>query len=153
VQARGKAVYVSGEETQHQIKLRAERLGVKGEKLYLLAETDLEVILSQIEQLQPSLVVIDSIQTVYLPDLAATPGSITQVRECTLRLMRWAKLSAVPVFIAGHVTKMELLPVPGYWSILLMRCSILRASLSVRTGYCVASRIALALPMRWASLR
>jgi len=105
VQARGKAVYVSGEETQHQIKLRAERLGVKGEKLYLLAETDLEVILSQIKQLQPSLVVIDSIQTVYLPELGAAPGSITQVRECTLRLMRWAKLSAVPVFIAGHVTK------------------------------------------------
>jgi len=104
-QARGKAVYVSGEETQHQIKLRAERLGVKGEGLYLLAETDLDVILSQIEQLQPSVMVVDSIQTVYLPELGAAPGSITQVRECTLRLMRWAKLSAVPVFIAGHVTK------------------------------------------------
>ena len=101
----GGVVYVSGEETLHQIKLRAERLGVKGEGLYLLAETDLEVILSQIEQLSPSLVVIDSIQTVYLPELDATPGSITQVRECTLRLMHWAKLSAVPVFIAGHVTK------------------------------------------------
>ncbi len=105
VQARGKAVYVSGEETQAQIKLRAERLGVKGEKLYILAETDVEVILSQIEQLQPNLVVVDSIQTVYLPELSAAPGSITQVRECTLRLMRWAKLSGVPVFIAGHVTK------------------------------------------------
>ncbi len=105
VQARGKAVYVSGEETQAQIKLRAERLGIKGEKLYILAETDVEVILSQIEQLQPNLVVVDSIQTVYLPELSATPGSITQVRECTLRLMRWAKLNGVPVFIAGHVTK------------------------------------------------
>ena len=105
VQARGKVVYVSGEETQPQIKLRAERLGVKGEKLYILAETDVEVILSQIEQLQPSLVVVDSIQTVYLPELGAAPGSVTQVRECTLRLMRWAKLNGVPVFIAGHVTK------------------------------------------------
>jgi len=102
---RGAVVYTSGEETPHQIKLRSERLAVKGEKLYLLAETDLNAILSQIEQLQPRLVVIDSIQAVYLPELDAAPGSITQVRECTLRLMHWAKLSAVPVFITGHVTK------------------------------------------------
>lgn len=104
-QVRGKVVYVSGEETQHQIKLRSERLGIKGEGLYLLAETDIEVILEQVEQLAPGLVVIDSIQTVYLPELDATPGSVSQVRECTLRLMNWAKSSAVPVFIAGHVTK------------------------------------------------
>ncbi|HEY86624.1 MAG TPA: DNA repair protein RadA [Dehalococcoidia bacterium] len=104
-QTRGKVVYVSGEETLRQIKLRAERLGVKGEKLYLLAETDLELILDQIGRLQPSLVVIDSIQTVYFPGLDTAPGSVAQVRECTLRLMHWAKLSAVPIFITGHVTK------------------------------------------------
>jgi len=104
-QARGNVVYVSAEETLHQIKLRAERLGVKGEKLYLLAETDLEVILNQVEELSPSLVVVDSIQAVHLPELDTAPGSITQVRECTLRLMHWAKLSAVPIFITGHVTK------------------------------------------------
>ncbi len=104
-QTRGKVVYVSGEETLRQIKLRAERLGVKGEKLYLLAETDLELILDQIERLQPSLVVIDSIQTAYFPGLDTAPGSVAQVRECTLRLMHWAKLSAVPIFITGHVTK------------------------------------------------
>jgi len=104
-QAQGKVVYVSGEETLPQIKLRAERLGIKGEKLYLLAETNLEVILNQIEELSPSLVVIDSIQAVYLPELDTAPGSITQVRECTMRLMHWAKLSGVPVFIVGHVTK------------------------------------------------
>ncbi len=103
--ARGKVVYVSGEESLHQTKLRAERLGLKGEQLYLLAETDLEVILNQIEQLSPNLVVIDSIQAVCLPELDTAPGSITQVRECTLRLMHWSKLSAVPVFITGHVTK------------------------------------------------
>jgi len=104
-QVRGKVVYVSGEETLRQIKLRSERLGVKGEGLYLLAETDLEAILNQIEELSPSMVVIDSIQAVHLPELDTAPGSITQVRECTLRLMRWAKLSVVPIFIAGHVTK------------------------------------------------
>ncbi len=104
-QMRGKVVYVSGEETQQQIKLRSERLGVKGEKLYLLAETDLDVILNQIEELSPSLVVIDSIQAVYLSELGTAPGSITQVRECTQRLMHWAKLNSVPIFITGHVTK------------------------------------------------
>lgn len=102
---KGKVVYVSGEETQRQIKLRAERLGLSGERLYLLAETDLNVILSQLEQLQPSLAVIDSIQTVYLPELETSPGSVAQVRECTLRLMQWAKPNSVPVFITGHVTK------------------------------------------------
>jgi DNA repair protein RadA/Sms len=104
-QTGGRVVYVSGEETQHQIKLRANRLGIKGEALFLLSETDLGAILSQVEELSPGLVVIDSIQSVYLPELEATPGSITQVRECTMRLMHWAKLSAVPVFITGHVTK------------------------------------------------
>jgi DNA repair protein RadA/Sms len=103
--AQGKVFYVSGEETLHQVKLRSERLGVTGEGLYLLAETNLEVILNQIEQLSPSLVVIDSIQAVNLPELEASPGSITQVRECTLRLMHWAKLTGVPIFITGHVTK------------------------------------------------
>jgi DNA repair protein RadA/Sms len=104
-QARGKVAYVSGEETLSQIRLRAERLGVKGEGLYLLAETELDVILSQLEKLSPSLAIIDSIQAVYFPELDAAAGSITQVRECTLRLMKWAKQNAVPVFIAGHVTK------------------------------------------------
>ncbi len=102
---RGSVVYVSGEETLHQIKLRAQRLGITGENLYLLAETDLSAVLSQIEQLSPALVVIDSIQAVYLPEVDTAPGSITQVRECTMRLMHWAKQSAVPVFIVGHVTK------------------------------------------------
>ncbi len=102
---KGKVVYISGEETPHQIKLRAERLGVKGDNLYLLAEPNLEVALNQLEQLSPSLVILDSIQSVYLPESDTAPGSITQVRECTIKLMRWAKLSAVPIFIAGHVTK------------------------------------------------
>jgi DNA repair protein RadA/Sms len=101
----GKVAYVSGEETLSQIRLRAERLGISGEGLYLLAETDLGAILSHLEQLAPSLVVIDSIQAVYSPELDSAAGSIGQVRECTLRLMHWAKPNAVPVFVAGHVTK------------------------------------------------
>jgi DNA repair protein RadA/Sms len=104
-QAKGNVVYVSGEETPHQIKLRAERLGVGGERLYLLSETNLDVILSQVEKINPCLVIVDSIQAVCLPELETAAGSITQVRECTLRLMHWAKPSQVPIFITGHVTK------------------------------------------------
>jgi DNA repair protein RadA/Sms len=101
----GKVVYASGEESLHQIRLRADRLGVKGEGLYLLPETDLEVILQRLEEISPSLGVIDSIQTVYLRELEGAPGSIGQIRECTLRLMRWAKVSSIPLLITGHVTK------------------------------------------------
>ncbi len=104
-QNHGRVVYVSGEETSHQIKLRAQRLGIKGDNLFLLSETDLSAILEQVESLSPSLVIIDSIQAVYLPEVETAPGSITQVRECTMRLMNWAKAGAVPVFIVGHVTK------------------------------------------------
>lgn len=101
----GKVVYVSGEETQQQIKIRAERLGLSGENLYLLSETDLDTVLGQLESLEPSLVVIDSIQTMDIEGIEATAGSITQVKECTQRLMHWAKQSEVPLFLTGHVTK------------------------------------------------
>lgn len=104
-QSGGKVAYVSGEETLSQIRLRAERLGVSGQGLYLLAETDLNAIIGQLEQLEPSLVIIDSIQAVALPELESAAGSVGQVRECTLRLMHWAKPGAVPVLVAGHVTK------------------------------------------------
>jgi DNA repair protein RadA/Sms len=100
-----KAVYVTGEETAHQIKLRAERLGLEGDGLFVLAQTDLDAVLEVVEQVSPALLIIDSIQTVYVPAMDNTPGSITQVRECTMRLMQWAKLHGVPVFISGHVTK------------------------------------------------
>ncbi len=104
-QRRGRVVYVSGEETLPQIKLRAQRLGITGENLYLLAGTDLEAIISQTEELSPGLVIIDSIQAIYTPELDTSPGSIAQVRECTMKLMHWAKHSGVPVFLVGHVTK------------------------------------------------
>jgi DNA repair protein RadA/Sms len=102
---RSRVVYVTGEETAHQIKLRSERLGLEGEGLFIMAETDLEAVITQVEQAAPALVVIDSIQTVYLSQVEAAAGSISQVRDCTMRLMQWAKLHGVPVFITGHVTK------------------------------------------------
>ena len=101
----GKVVYVSGEETPNQIKLRAKRLGIEGEGLFLLAETDVDTLLGHAEELQPSLLIIDSIQTVHTQDDDGIPGSLTQVRQSAQRLMSWAKSSGVPVFVTGHVTK------------------------------------------------
>ncbi|MBN2462857.1 MAG: DNA repair protein RadA [Dehalococcoidia bacterium] len=101
----GKVVYVSGEESAQQIKLRSERLGVGGDRLYILPETNLEAILARLGELSPNLVVVDSIQTVYIEALTGTPGSVGQIRECTLRLMRWAKRAGIPALITGHVTK------------------------------------------------
>jgi DNA repair protein RadA/Sms len=110
-----KVLYVSGEESDHQIKMRAERLsqepGVKsqesrlGNGCYVLTETSTQNIFKQIEELQPDLVVVDSIQTLHSAHIESTPGSVSQVRECTAELLRFAKESATPVFLIGHITK------------------------------------------------
>ncbi len=99
------ALYVSGEESLQQTKMRAERLGVKGERLHLLAETDADKVLLAAQALKPSALVIDSIQTMFLPELGSAPGTISQVREVAGRLMAYAKGSGVPTFLVGHVTK------------------------------------------------
>ncbi len=99
------ALYVSGEESLKQTKMRAERLGIRSPTLHLFAETDADKILSAAEALKPCALVIDSIQTMFLPELSSAPGSITQVREVSGRLMAFAKRSGVPTFIVGHVTK------------------------------------------------
>jgi DNA repair protein RadA/Sms len=98
-------LYVSGEESAQQIKLRAERLGVSSDHLYLLAETDLEAILLEIQSLMPRVAVIDSIQAIFWSQLSSAPGSVTQVRECTSALMRLAKRLHISLVIVGHVTK------------------------------------------------
>ena len=98
-------VYVSGEESAHQVKLRCQRLGFTGQGVYLLAETEVELILRRLEESRPSLVIVDSVQTLYTAEAPSGPGSVVQVRECALRLMRWAKMRNVPVFLAGHMTK------------------------------------------------
>lgn len=100
-----KVLYVSGEESARQIKLRAERLGVLGGNLLLLCETDVDSILETVRAEKPDILVVDSIQTVSLSDVASSPGSVTQVRECTAALMRVAKAQDIPTFIVGHVNK------------------------------------------------
>jgi DNA repair protein RadA/Sms len=98
-------LYVSGEESAHQIKLRAKRLGVKGTNLYVLAETSLEAILAHIDHLQPALVVVDSVQTTQTNQLESAPGTVAQVRACGVALQRVAKEQGIAVFLVGHVTK------------------------------------------------
>ncbi len=98
-------LYVSGEESARQIKLRAERLSVGGENLLLLCETDMDAILEAIRAEKPDVVIVDSIQTVSLSEVASSPGSVTQVRECASALMREAKQNDIPIFVVGHVNK------------------------------------------------
>jgi len=103
--AGGQALYVSGEESAQQIKLRARRLGIEEPNLYVLAEIHLESILQHIERMQPTLVVVDSIQAVYSDALPAAAGNVSQVRECASRLLRLSKVHNIPLFLVGHVTK------------------------------------------------
>ncbi|OUQ59345.1 DNA repair protein RadA [Flavonifractor sp. An112] len=100
-----KVLYVSGEESERQIKLRAERLGVRGQELYLLAETNLDDVVEAVTALQPDVLIVDSIQTMYNGELSAAPGSIGQVKDCTMALMNLAKGRGVTVFVIGHVNK------------------------------------------------
>ncbi len=100
-----KILYVSGEESKRQLKLRASRLNVNNDNLYILTQTDIELISETIRQDKPDLVMIDSIQTMSLNELQSSPGSITQVRECTNYLMRVAKSLDIPIIIVGHVNK------------------------------------------------
>ncbi len=100
-----KALYVTAEESARQVKLRADRLAVRAESLYLLPETSLEAILERVRELRPDFLVVDSIQTIFTAALESAPGSVSQVRECAGRLMQLAKGEGVTTFLVGHVTK------------------------------------------------
>ena len=100
-----KILYVTGEESERQLKLRAVRLGVRGENILALPETDLDAIVDQINALEPELVILDSIQTISWDEVNSAPGSVSQVRECTMRIMRLTKEKGLTVFVVGHITK------------------------------------------------
>ena len=101
----GKVLYVSGEESAEQIKIRADRLGINSENIMFLGETDINAIEQTIEDMDPKLVIIDSIQTMYSDDIASAPGSVSQVREITSRIMKMCKMKGITTVIIGHVTK------------------------------------------------
>jgi len=98
-------LYVSGEESNRQIKLRAQRLGVSREDVFLLAETNLEHIIESIDEIAPEVLIIDSVQTIYNGDISSGPGSVTQVKDCTMTIMQKAKASGFTCFIVGHINK------------------------------------------------
>ncbi len=100
-----RVLYISGEESASQLKLRADRLGKVSEDTFILCETDVDNIFTQIENVKPALVVVDSIQTISSPDIESAPGSVSQVRECAASLLRYAKESGVPVILVGHINK------------------------------------------------
>jgi DNA repair protein RadA/Sms len=98
-------LYISGEESSQQIRMRADRLGLQNENFYLLTETDMQIIFDEIKKLKPALVIVDSIQTLQSQYVESSPGSISQIRTCTAELQRFAKATQTPVFIIGHITK------------------------------------------------
>ena len=100
-----KVLYISGEESELQIKMRADRLQLKNENFYLLTETSTQIIFQEIKKLKPQLVIIDSIQTLQTPYIESSPGSVSQIRECTSEFQRFAKETNTPVFLIGHITK------------------------------------------------
>lgn len=106
IQIKGlKVLYVSGEESDQQIKMRSERIGATNETCFILTETNIQNIFKQAESIAPDLLIIDSIQTLFSSQIESAPGSISQVRECTGQLLRYAKQTNVPVFLIGHITK------------------------------------------------
>ena len=98
-------LYISGEESEQQIKMRADRLNISNENFYLLTETSTQIIFQEIKKLKPDLVIIDSIQTLQTPYIDSSPGSISQIRECAAEFQRFAKETNTPVFLIGHITK------------------------------------------------
>lgn len=106
VSNKGRTVlYISGEESAYQIKMRAKRLGINSENLYIFAENNLSIIEKHLENLNPQLIILDSIQTVYSPDITSAPGSVSQIKEGTSRFMKISKKMGITTFIVGHVTK------------------------------------------------
>jgi DNA repair protein RadA/Sms len=101
----GQVLYISGEESAQQIKMRADRLGIASDRIFILTETNMTAILEHIRQTPPQFLVVDSIQTVYLEELQSAAGSVSQVRECAARFQEVAKVQNIPVFLIGHVTK------------------------------------------------
>ena len=101
----GTVLYASGEESQRQIKLRGDRLGIKGKNISVLAETNLDLILDTAAEMKPAFLIVDSVQTVYRPGVSAAPGNVAQIKECTMALLRLAKDTGTVVFVVGHVNK------------------------------------------------
>ncbi|MCO4818903.1 MAG: DNA repair protein RadA [Bacteroidetes bacterium] len=105
LQSDQKVLYVSGEESETQLKMRADRIGIRNEACYILSATEIQEIFKQVKKLKPGFLIVDSVQTLFSRSIESTPGSISQIRECTGQLLRFAKETNTPVFLIGHITK------------------------------------------------
>lgn len=146
-------LYISGEESSRQTKLRAERLGVMSDELYVLPETNLQDVLNQIDQIEPKFVVIDSIQTIFKEDITSAPGSVAQVRECTSHLMRIAKTKGIPIFIVGHVTKEGSIAGPRLLEHMVDAVLYFEESGTTLSVFSAVLKTASEVHMKWVSLR
>ena len=138
-----RVLYVSGEESLRQIRLRAGRLGVSPGNLYVLAETDMEQIIRETDALEPDILIVDSIQTVYRPELQSAPGGTTQIKECAMMLMQYAKRRSVTIFIVGHVNKEGTLAGPK-----ILECYISRENRPARSAACARRKTAMGRRMK-----
>ena len=147
-----KILYTSGEESLQQIKLRAERLNIKNENCLFLSETSLEQLIAQSEYSKPDLLVIDSIQTVSTETIESSPGSVSQVRECTSAIMKFAKKQEIAVLLIGHINK-EGWPGQKFWNTWWIPFFSLKATRITCTGFYVPTKTVLARPTNSGFLR
>ena len=140
-------------ECTYQIKMRANRLGALHDNLYLMSETDLEIIEQQVIDLQPCFLVIDSIQSVFHPEISSTPGSVSQVRESTANILSLTKRNGISTFIIGHVTKDGSLAGPRVLEHMVDTVLFLRVTAADSLEYSVLSKTVLAALMKSVSLK
>ena len=145
--AQQKVLYVTGEESGRQLKMRAVRLGAEGEDLYVLAETDINAVIRSAEELTPDILIIDSVQTMYNSDISSAPGSINQVKDATMSVMRLAKTMGITCFVVSHVNKEG--AIAGWWT----ACCISKVTAPAATVSSEPPKTALARPMRSAYSR
>ena len=135
-----RTLYVSGEESSRQLKLRADRIAHENPDCFILCETNLEQIFVQTKNVQPDLLIIDSIQTIYTEVVESSPGSVSQVRECSAAILKYAKESGTPVLLIGHINKEGVLLGRRCWNISLTPCFNLRATSIICIVSSAASR-------------
>ena len=151
--AQRKVLYISGEESERQLKLRAERLGVNPEELYILSETRLSDVLEAVEATKPDILIVDSIQTLYLEDNESSPGSVSQVKDCTMTLMNLSKSQGITVFVVGHINKDGNIAGPKVLEHMVDCVLYFEGDPIPPTGCSGLPRTASALPMKSAFLR
>ncbi len=149
----GRVLYVTGEESATQVKLRADRLGVGNDEFYLYPETDMTAIKKQIESLQPDFVVIDSVQTMQEPDVTSAIGSVSQIREVTADLLQIAKTNNISIFIVGHVTKDGAIAGPKILEHMVDTVLYFEGDSNYKYRILRAVKIVLAPPMNWVFLK